>query len=424
MMRDHYSRRQAMTFLSSGVASLGLAQTTSARSNKFVINDRVVSDPHVSLKDPDFDNYNFRIAWHDNAGSNGGGNIWIADVNPLTGELFPANGQGLQVGTGEKDGYNGVTWGFTASGLGIYYTKNDPPLNGSLGVVNFNPTTNTWTDGFLPGGTDYLGPYPSLDIYDTMGLRIFYKTANSQDTQIAYWGYLDSTTGALTNPTLLPAGTDRGRWIPGKRSLIMNIKTTNRIQQTYQYDVDTALLTQLTFDAGTKNYSYMWKAPEFNNDYIFFNTVQLNDVNGVYVGDAMNFYSYDPVKGKWINFYSFDYTSLAPKFPFFLSPQQFIYNGRSYVFIELQTQAQVQNRQYPNLIWIAGIDKTNPFFRQVSAGDPTNKNALNQTSRNNPKAFFLADGRPYIYYQEKTMNDNPYMVSGGTRILHICDTGL
>ncbi len=212
----------------------------------------------------------------------------------------------------------------------------------------------------------------------------------------------------------MPTATDRGRWIPGKRSLILNIKTTGRVQQIYQYDVDTALLTQLTFDAGPKNYAYMWQAPEFNNDYIFFCTVEQSkpDPLGgppIPLKDTIGLYSYDATTATWKRFNTLTIPDLEN--PFILSPQQFVYNGRSYISLVVSATPGVQDSGIPTYVWIAGIDAKNPLYRRVSSGSRVN--------RNNPKSFFLADGRPYIYYQGKNPGD-----SRSVRVVHICDTGL
>ncbi len=404
-MQHKFSRRQV---LAAGLASGALAPHFSAHaSGSFVINDRVVSDPTSTLPDPDFDNLNYRLAWGDVANT---GNLWVAGIDPVTGNLLPTTGQGQLAGIEELRAYNGPTWGFQQGAIGvnssIFFTKNYPASQGGYGISTSMLVGSTWVESPILNTNGFAGPYASRDLNDPTSIRLFYKGSGDR----AYWRYEDNPIN-----TRLPVGTDRARWVPGQHALIMNIKTTARIQQIYHYDVDTALLTQLTFDSGTKNYAYMFQAPEFDNAYIFFCTVA--NPNGS--DDAINLYKFDTNTAQWVKFNQF---VIPTNYPYILSPEPFVYKGKSYISLVASPVSQVQNRRYPSVVWIAGIDPNAPSFRQVSKGkDTSQRQGIN---RNNPKAFFLADGKPYIYYQEVTSTTNSYGVVGGTRVVHLCTTGL
>ncbi len=406
-MQHKFSRRQ---ILAAGLASGALAPNLSAHaSDSFVISDCVVSDPTVTLPDPDFDNINYRIAWGDVENT---GNLWVAGIDAVTGDLLPTTGQGQLAGIEELRAYNGPTWGFQQGSIGavvsnIYFTKNHSKLQSGYGISKSTLMGSTWVESPIPYTNGFAGPYASRDLNDPTSIRLFFKGSGN----LAYWRYEDDP----TSTTRLPDGTDRARWVLGQHALIMNIKTTARIQQIYHYDVDTALLTQLTFDSGTKNYAYMFQAPEFDNAYIFFCTVANPDGSG----DAINLYKFDTTKAQWVKF---NQLTIPSNYPYILSPEPFVYSRKSYISLVASPASQVQNRRYPSVVWIAGIDPKAPFFRQVSKGkDTSQRDGIN---RNNPKAFFLADGKPYIYYQEVTSTTNSYGVAGGTRILHLCTTGL
>ncbi len=406
-MSQGFSRRQ---ILGAGLANtVFLAGLPVRASGDFIINDRVVSDPTVTLPDPDFDNLNYRLAWGDVENT---GKLWVAGIDPVTGNLLPTTGQGQLAGTEELRAYNGPTWGFQQGSIGavvsnIYFTKNRSKLQSGYAVSKSMLVGSTWVESAIPYTDGFAGPYASRDLNDPTSIRLFYKGSGN----LAYWRYEDDP----TSTTRLPDGTDRARWVLGQHALIMNIKTTVRIQQIYHYDVDTALLTQLTFDSGTKNYAYMFQAPEFDNAYIFFCTVANPDGSG----DAINLYNFDTTKAQWVKF---NQLTIPSNYPYILSPEPFVYNGKSYISLVASPGSEVQNRRYPGLVWIAGIDPKAPFFRQISEGrDNSQREGIN---RNNPKTFFLADGKPYVYYQEVTQPTNTYGVAGGTRVLHLCTTGL
>ncbi len=136
MMNPHYSRRQIISSLASGAASLAFSSSAKAGTNAFVVKDRIVTDPTVSVRDPDFDNFNYRATWFtvgsENNTDNSDNNLWVADIDPLTGNFVPFNGQGKLAGTTVVDGYNGPTWGFGASGPAVYFTKDVTGQTGAL----------------------------------------------------------------------------------------------------------------------------------------------------------------------------------------------------------------------------------------------------------------------------------------------------
>ena len=81
----------------------------------FQPNDRIVSDPAQSIRDPEFDpTYNLMV-WQDELNQ-----LWLADLDPATGEISPFNGKGqlidselsnlILIGNGPEFGYgNGET---------------------------------------------------------------------------------------------------------------------------------------------------------------------------------------------------------------------------------------------------------------------------------------------------------------------------
>jgi hypothetical protein len=84
-------------------------------ADPFVPDDLVVSDPAVSLPDPEFDTVGNQVAWQDRDGLE----LWVADVDPVNGTLSPPDGRGTLIATNVvpiSRVRNGPEWVQTATG--------------------------------------------------------------------------------------------------------------------------------------------------------------------------------------------------------------------------------------------------------------------------------------------------------------------
>ena len=104
----------------------------------------------------------------------------------------------------------------------------------------------------------------------------------------------------------------------------------------------------------------------------------------------------------------------APGFPYLSSPEAFVVNGTSYIFVVAASSLGIGNFPFqpngPSQVWIAGINPANPFFRRID--DPTQI-----AVKAEPEVYFTAGG-PTIYFQQRGPGDS------GNLVIHAADTGL
>ncbi|WP_287127790.1 hypothetical protein [Candidatus Cyanaurora vandensis] len=338
----------------------------------FVVEDTVVSDPRSSLSDLEFDQKGFRFTWQDKSR-----NLWVALVDAVTGDLIPRNGKGQWIDDNlvpMRISGNGPEWSYGAAGTRIVYSKL-VGRTGFLGLAAFDGTV--WQGGVLPGAEGRT-PLASLDS-DDPAPRVRYRSTAGDAT--VFWGELDDN----APPAAIPLASG-GRWIGGERALSVNV-TVGEVSQVARYDIDPGTFTQVSADAGTKYDPFIFRAPEFNNDW-----VAIADIDHQRIG------VWREIAGTWTRINTLE----APtKQPLSLSAEPFIYRGRSYIFM-----VDADTNQHSD-IWIATIDPTRPFYRQVS--EPS------LMVRQDPEFLVTAQGA-YIYYTEKALDD--------TRIIHRCATGL
>ncbi|GAA0753827.1 hypothetical protein LRH25_26900 [Ideonella azotifigens] len=316
-------------------------------------------------------------------------NLWVGQVDFQTGKFKPLDGRGQLVDTHTAlptDFGNGPEWMFSALGSQLVYTRYqpdvDPPTADStgLGIASQN-ADGTWAAGFLPNGMQRQSPIGTLDLSDTLP-RIQYQDYNKVKT---YWRQSASSTEAQV-PTKGFNGGSR-RWVPGTHSIILTGLGTRKTsgqgyRQVYLYDTDTDTLTQITDDASNQVGAMMWQAPEFNNEYVFF-TVKDGTQLVVYrkLPNAAGVAAWTPVA-----------TLAAPSnSPYIWSPEYFVYNGKSYIFFQMNTTSDSTNLTQPSTLGMMGILPGNSALTLLTPPDAPAR------VRMDPE-YFITAGGPFIYY--------------------------
>lgn len=151
--------------------------------------------------------------------------------------------------------------------------------------------------------------------------------------------------------------------------------------QSFLYNTDTKILEQLTYDNGVKQFIFMWQAPEYNNEYIFFVQVDKKelriycklDTNGT--GD-------------------FQWTAISSiptptAYPYIWSPEPFVHNRKSYIFMILSKNSEPIQTTTPTHIALVDISATEMTLLTDASSLPR--------IRQNPEVFVTENG-PFIYY--------------------------
>jgi hypothetical protein len=150
------------------------------------------------------------------------------------------------------------------------------------------------------------------------------------------------------------------------------------VLQVFRRELDTGMVEQLTFDAGDKDQSWMWHAPEFGNAFVFMTVVDHTELRA---------YRQPGQGAAWTPFYS----ARAPRKMQIISPEPFVWAGASYMFLAMA----VGRNTFSSEIWISNMDPTTPVFRRIS------DNTLLR-ARVDPEVFITSSG-PYIYYSRLTL---------------------
>lgn len=342
----------------------------------FVANEVQVSDPW--LIDPEFDSISNLLCYTDRRS-----NLWLGFIDPATGLLDPPSGRGVllardsalvgQIG-------NGPEFVYTESGPQVIYTR---LVNGvpALGRAFFDGID--WRSAPLQQAAGRLGPLGSLDRGDPTP-TISYQGPKVGNQRPIYVRELNDASTEQMIPTTDEFRTPGARSIPESNAVIftrpMPEDNSSPRRQVFSYDRDTQQLEQLTFDGGNKIAAFMWQAPEYDNEYVFF--ALLNE-------RALGIYRYLDDDGdgvyQWTRVTKLDPPSLGE---FTWSPEPFVYEGKSYIVMVRSTTDDQQNLLIPSEIWMTDIDTENPLYRRLSNDDEVN--------RKDPE-FYFSDNGPYIY---------------------------
>jgi hypothetical protein len=340
--------------------------------------------------DNEYDQDNARFTFTDRDG-----NLWIGYYDKSTGAFYPPNGHGLLVDTGaafSTDFGNGPEWAYSQQGPEIVYTKylaGKPLESRYAGIAKASAVNGSWSGGFLPNGGKFHSPIATLNRNDPYPLINFQDVADT----VVYWSAMDvPTTQQLVPNSDRSAGSRRFvscSTCPDAnpmKAIIFTAQPPGSPQGTYPqvflYHTDTSVLEQLTSDNTSKMGAFMWRAPEYNNDYVFFTMVSRTNLV-VYRNLAQpdGSMQWAPVA-----------TITAPTtLPYIWSPEPFVYNGRSFIFFQIGSSNLANDMSVPTQIAMSGIGPGPTNFRML-----TNDSTIKRV-RMDPEVVFL-DGGPSIYY--------------------------
>ena len=317
------------------------------------------------------------------------GNLWLAHVDPNTGMFIPQNAQGQLIDTNAAfttDFGNGSEWMNSVNPSQIIYTKYIPgkPHNAAnAGSAVATPNGDgTWTAGVIPGGWQTHSPLASLNLEDVDPINNF---QNGADTEVLWqlWGQNTST----VVPDSSQSGGGSRRWVTDAHTIVFTTgappdSTGTVYQQVFTFNVDTTQLEQLTTDPVTKWGAFMWRAPEYNGDYVFL-TVSGRTNLAIYhqITDAMGNSSWQLS----------DMIAMPTSMPYIWSPEPFIFNGKSYVMFQISSSSQANDFSVPTQIAFTGINPAVPSFRMLT------NDASTPRVRMDPEYYITTNG-PIVYY--------------------------
>jgi hypothetical protein len=328
------------------------------------------------------------------------GNLWVASIDPATGEFIPSDGRGTLITTDSftaNELGNGPEWIYTDRGPQIVYTRR---IGNSKFIARAFVNNGNWVTTPLSVGGGRQGPLGSLDRGDATPI-VSYQGPNAGGIRPVYLRQLNDSSTEQMIPTTNQYRTPGARSIPGTNAVIFSRfmpEGSNPPRQVFVYDWDTRQLDQLTFDDGNKKAVVMWQAPEYDNEYVFF--VMVNESSlGIYRYldlDQNGSYRWTKIQ------------SIAPPSEgrFIWSPEVFVYEGKSYISMTMSPSYEQRSFTVPTEVWMASIDPVDPLYRKLS-GDV-------EWVRQDPEVYFSDQG-PYVYVSwfDEDKNTNIYRLDTG-----------
>jgi hypothetical protein len=325
-----------------------------------------------------------------------GDNLWLAYVDPTTGAFSPSNGMGTLVDTNAAyvaEFGDGAYWMWSSTNDSqIVYSKYPAGVPHNANTAGSGIATmaadGTWTGQIVAKAThaplatlDLTDPSPAIDFQNATDQGFLWELANAPNTgKMVPW----STRGQ---------GNSR-RWVRGEHSIVFttgaNPVAGVTWQQVFTYDTTLGQLTQLTFDPTNKEGAFMWRAPEFNNDYVFFTLIN----NGA----TIQVYHQQPDSNGNLTWTAVKTINMPSSLPYIWSPEPFVFNGKSYIFFQLSSYSGNQSFYFnvPTQIAMTGIDPGVDEFTWLT--DTTDTAHV----RSNPQYYITPQG-PWIFYNMMTI---------------------
>jgi hypothetical protein len=342
------------------------------------------------------------------------GNLWIGHVDVDSGDFIPGDGQGERVDTGAIPAqitFNGPEWMGLQNASALVYDRyaDGKPHTTSNMCAGFARVlaAGSWDGGCMPktrgtifpGGTEIVGdrtPMVSYQNYSTTITNIYWRPVR-QGAQ-AYAVLTGSTQSQVSR-----------RWIPGTHQLLLTAQPpdgpAHAARQVFRYSTSDRTLEQLTFDTANKTSAFMWRAPEYDDDFVFFTRVGQSEID---------IYRYLPDGSGSSSWQIVNRIRSTPDMPYIFSPETFVYNGKSWIFFAISPEPEGQNDEATSQIAISGIEADMPTFRVLTSDIPDAR------SRRDPEYFITANG-PYIYYNRYIpVESGPNLSEGVFRV----DAGL
>ncbi len=353
---------------------------------QFTPNETVVSR-HRGLVDYEISQSRAKIAWTDPKGD-----LWLADINPVTGMFEPWHGRGQLIAQNTVANWNmfmwnGPEWFGTASGDAFnfsYYLPGRPKTAKFVRMAVATVDAN---------GQWVTQPLQPLDVPRMM--HITTRNPGDPNPMLKYLDpdlnhYIRDVKDPSTERVLsfLPPSNKSWRFASGLRAL-MYAAPVNGVQQVFQYRVDDDVSEQITTDDGNKDTErtvpWMFRAPEFDNTYVLTTVVDGSEVR-VYrkLPDDAGVRRWTPV-----------HSVTLPDRRIAGSPEWFTYNGKSYLFMV----AYMPGKDYATEVWLTTIDPANPLLRKITPDEP-------YRVRNDPEVFITTSG-PRIYYNRYDPSIDP-----------------
>ena len=311
-------------------------------SQRFVISDKLISDPYSQISDTEFDHYKNRMCWQsfDNK-------LWVCRLDTVTWTLTTPDGRETLIDSSLvplEHTSNAGEWGYDMNGTYIVYNK---LVHRWKYIAMATETEFNWSLTTFYDSPFRLNPHATRNPEDSvMGIHYFtgicregikYKLMDNPCSEHAIHNFIDAhwaddeqlLTGILPNDQV-------GLYCPGVPSNPL----------------------QITFHQGTV-YSrpYLWRAPEHGNSHLLFAVANGTEVQVFRESRDLN--------DQYKLYMKFSSPSGNPLLDKISSPEPVVFNGQSYMTFMASSSA-FETTLTEAEIWIVKLDSIDPVFRMIS----------------------------------------------------------
>ena len=298
--------------------------------------------------------------------------VWIAELNPLTGLLVSATGKDLLVDTDvaaigpQFDTTNGPEWGLDSEGAAVFYSKRD-----TNGVVQ------CWRASNLVAGGVKAAPLTHLKGPDGEGaiMVIARKDASRPTTQFIYryipaprfrkggparWAD-ETAPDAVHDFPQFNGAAAAPSWIEGTEDFAYAMFVAPGKSEIARFNTATGTATVLTSHPGAKYNVHAFKAPELNGELLVGCVIDRTRFT-VFRSDGTR---YVP----WA-----DLVPPDPEHPYMISPEIFQAGGMTYFAVQMSSHSPGSLGVLPQdvdcAMWILGLgkDASHRVARRVDDG--------------------------------------------------------
>jgi hypothetical protein len=323
----------------------------------------------VSWIDPEILNIHHKMTFQ----VGGSGNIWVGDLNPLTGN-FVNSGTDLLIDNGATSlttSINGPEFGISKNRWSIFYTKANAGVPQPWrAIINGSTVTKT---PLMSGNIPRLSTLVTKDTTSNTIKLLYGKGATLNNSQLA-WIDENST----SNETIVDSLDNGVRWINNTQSMVYTKQTGANKGQLAIYNTITKAEIIITNDRDRKTNSYGWIAPEHGELVIL--SVINDTLMGLYKNNG---------KAYWDRILTMPMPPSAYPFRYINSPEPFVANGKSYVSFVLKATNNTTSYVEAE-VWVMDFETNiNKRFMLRCDDGATNTRRTDPESYNGSKEVFI-----------------------------------
>lgn len=321
--------------------------------------------------DPEFSSAARQMVFQSRVGS-----VWVGDIDPKTGLLLNPSGKDQLLATGAApliSTAQGPEFGRDSTGISVYFTKmyNLRLQLWRSRLVDGVPHTERVTSGLTARRTVCASANTDLD-----SVRLLYLRGSA--TNFVWASAVESDpSDELLMPEIV-SGISGPRWIPGTDDVIYltEVSGSLEIARTNSVTGDTRILTN---DGGVKVDMFPFRAPEFDNEVLFFANINQTELA-----------VYRDLGGEYFE----RILTLTPpadtEYQHMVSVEPFAAGGRTYFTMELhKTAAWAVSRDSSIWVFDMNADAETRLTRRVDDGSIAHRVEAE---------WFIGSEEVFIYY--------------------------